>query len=198
VLNQEDLAARDNRREYGDAKLLADTIRAALIGDEQSIMVEGADKFDPANPTAEALQAKEREGFLQNWAEEERFLTKLIETERNAVAMGDGVYSLGWDPGRGRVRLRTWDPSAYFPVITEYQNEGDYPERVHLAWQLPDEGTSKAEIRVRRITYELVRQTSTPFLGQRSQATRRVSSPMLCTRSTGTQDRPMTSPRTRQ
>jgi hypothetical protein len=156
VLNQEDLAARDNRREYGDAKLLVDTIRAALIGDEQSIVVEGADKFDPANPIAEALQAKDREDFLQNWAEEERFLTKLIETERNAVAMGDGVYSLGWDPARGRVRLRTWDPSAYFPVITEYQNEGDYPERVHLAWQLPDEGTSKAEVRVRRITYELV------------------------------------------
>jgi hypothetical protein len=41
-------------------------------------------------------------------------------------------------------------------VITEYQNEGDYPERVHLAWQLLDEGTSMTEIRVRRITYELV------------------------------------------
>jgi hypothetical protein len=85
VLNQDDLAARDNRREYGDAKLSVDTIRAAPIGDEQSIMIEGADKFDPAKPSRDAQRAKDRENFLQQWGEEERFLTKLIEIERNAV-----------------------------------------------------------------------------------------------------------------
>jgi hypothetical protein len=148
-------------------------------------------KFDPAKPTPEAQRAKEREDFLQGWGDEERFLTKLIETERNAVTMGDGVYSIGWDPVRRRARLRTWDPSAYFPVITEYQNEGEYPERVHLAWQLPDDGTSKAEIRVRRITYELVETTPYGVPWNEEAVNKTCLLTDAVTPSTGIQDHPM-------
>src|SRR4051794_41092859 len=37
VITQEELAGRDQAREYGDAALLLETILAALIGDQQTI-----------------------------------------------------------------------------------------------------------------------------------------------------------------
>lgn len=154
AITQEEREARDDRREYGDAGLLLEQIRSAVLGDRQSIVVEGADEFDPDNPTPEAQVASERQDFLRKWADDEQLTTKMIETERNAVSMGDGVYSLGWDARTRRVALRTWDPGAYFPVLDD--NAGhDYPDRVHLAWQIEDPDVVGGEIRIRRITFDL-------------------------------------------
>lgn len=154
VISQEDRESRDQRREYGDAALLIEQIRSALLGDQQSVVVDGADGFDPDNPTAEAQIAAERQDFLVKWAEDERLTTKMIETERNAVSMGDGVYSLGYDSRTKRVALRTWDPGAYFPVLDDGDENG-YPRRVHLAWQIEEDDIAGSEIKVRKITYDL-------------------------------------------
>jgi hypothetical protein len=152
IREQADVKTREERREYGDANLLVEQIRSAVIGDRQSISVVNADKHDPENPVTESKQAFEVQERLSQWAEDERFVTKLIETERNAVSMGDGVYSLGWSIKRNRVVLKTWDPSAYFPVITDDTDGCDYPERVHLAWEVADQ---EGPLKVRRITYDL-------------------------------------------
>ena len=77
----------------------------------------------------------------------------MIETERKSIGLGDGVYSLGWSTSKQRARLRCWDPGFYFPVLDD-GNEDDYPEKVHIAWELePMEGTLQR--RIRRITWEL-------------------------------------------
>jgi hypothetical protein len=162
AISQEERDSRDQRREYGDAALLVEQIRSALLGDQQTISVEGADDYDPdATPQdlesqqqqVQAFRAAERQEFLLKWAEDERLTTKLVETERNAVALGDGLYSLGFNPVTGRVTLRTWDPSVYFPVLTD-GDENEYPNRVHLAWELVDDPRD-GYIRVRRITYDM-------------------------------------------
>lgn len=149
----------DDHREYGDAATLRDTIMAALLGDDQTIQVEGSDR-DPEAPEtspedrAQLEQALELQEWLENWAwNQERFGLKMIETERNAVGLGDGVYVLGYSPTKGRVRLRVFDPGYYFPVLTD-GNEDDFPERVHIAWELDQDDPAKRV--VRRITWELV------------------------------------------
>jgi hypothetical protein len=149
----------DDHREYGDAATLRDTILAALLGDDQSIQVEGADR-DPDSPDLEEGEKADIEDalalqtWLESWAwDQERFGLKMIETERNAVGLGDGVYVLGFSPTKGRVRLRVFDPGYYFPVLSD-GNEDDYPERIHIAWEIEQPDASKRL--VRRITWELV------------------------------------------
>lgn len=144
----------DNRREYGDASLIVNAILGALLGDAQSIGVEGAEDYDKDKPSEnpDAARAVELQDWLEQWAKDERLGLKMIETERKAVGLGDGVYSLGWSPSKGRARLRCWDPGFYFPVLDD-GNDDDYPRRVHLAWELPDEGDGKR--RIRRITWSL-------------------------------------------
>jgi hypothetical protein len=145
----------DNRREYGDPALVVNAILGALLGDSQVISVEGSEDFDPDKPNKnpDAQRAVELEEWLQDWAKDERFGLKMIETERKAVGLGDGLYSVGWSMAKGRPRLRCWDPGFYFPVLDE-GNEDDFPEKVHIAWELPPEdGTLKR--RIRRITWEL-------------------------------------------
>jgi len=149
----------DDHREYGDAATLRDTIMAALLGDDQAIQVEGADRDLEAEgltaeEKAETTQALELQEWLEDWAwNQERFGLKMIETERNAVGLGDGVYVLGFSPTKGRVRLRVFDPGYYFPVLSD-GNEDDYPERVHIAWEIDQPDATKRV--VRRITWELV------------------------------------------
>lgn len=149
----------DDHREYGDAATLRDTILAALLGDDQTIQVEGADRDPEAEELedgeeAEITQALELQEWLEDWAwNQERFGLKMIETERNAVGLGDGVYVLGFSPDKGRVRLRVFDPGYYFPVLSD-GNEDDYPPRVHIAWEVDQDDATKRV--VRRITWELV------------------------------------------
>lgn len=149
-------------REYGDAALIRDSVLAALLGEDQSIRVKGADAFngkigDDATPdekaaSEEAKPAHDLEEWFDQWALDERLWLKVIEVERDAVGLGDGVYTLGWSDAKGRPRLRVWDPGFYFPVLDD-GNEDDFPERVHVAWEMSDPPPGKRL--VRRITWEL-------------------------------------------
>lgn len=145
-LSTTDQTQIDNHREYGDASLIVNQIVAALLGEGQDIVVPTADDETPEPGTAELQE------WLRDWADAERLPLKLLETERNAVGLGDGVYVLGWDSAKRRPRLRVFDPGFYFPVLSD-NNEDDYPEKVHLAWELPSDQPGKRL--VRRITWEL-------------------------------------------
>ncbi len=102
---------------------------------------------------ADALVAHEaavvRQEWIDQWADDEKLRLKIMETEHDAVGLGDGVYLLAWSNEKKRVRLRMYDPGFYFPVLDDGD---DYPNRVHLAWQYEDETTGKEF--VRRITFE--------------------------------------------
>lgn len=147
----------EKRREYGDASLIINTILAALLGEDQTIAVEGAEEYDDSTTNdAATTDAYNLQEWFQEWAENERLGLKMLETERKAVMLGDGVYSLGWSAEKERPRLRVWDPGFYFPVLDD-GNEDDYPTRVHLAWELEDTRANQAgQIKIRRITWELV------------------------------------------
>lgn len=157
----------DDRREYGDAALLVETIVAALLGEDQQIVTEGAEELaledvqsrdtqtpEDAARQAEAQAALRLQDFLREWAQEERLGLKLLETERLSVGLGDGVYTLGWSGAKKRPRLRVWDPTFYFPVLQD-ANEDDYPDRVHIAWEVEDLTLKGTHVKIRRITWEL-------------------------------------------
>lgn len=177
------------RREYGDPATLRDMIRTSVLGDDPTIVVDGAGD-DPEEPTApedpgpeadEAARAafdeataeyeeqltefnrdkasfdaaQELQEWFDKWADREKFPLKLLETENDAVGLGDGVYLVSWSNKRGRVCLEMEDPGFYFPVLEP--NGYDYPERVHLAWEeCEKEGTRDERRYVRRLTFELV------------------------------------------
>lgn len=150
-----DLDKRDSHREYGDADLIVELILSALLGDEQAIVAEGAEDFDPDDPETEGdREAFELQEWVREWADDERFALKLIESENNSVGLGDGLYSLGWSPEKRRVRLRVWDPGFYFPVLDD-GNEDDFPETMHVAWELEDPD-DPSKFLVRRVTWRLV------------------------------------------
>lgn len=166
----------DDRREYGDAALLTETVVDALLGEEQQIVTEGAEELaleeddleDETDPEAEppstgpedearrreAQAAMDLQEFLRDWAKDERLPLKMREVEGMAVGLGDGVFSLGWSGAKKRPRLRVWDPRFYFPVLSD-MNEDDYPERVHIAWQVDDPDLRGAQMKIRRITWEM-------------------------------------------
>lgn len=163
------IEARLERREYGDPALLVDTAHAAMLGDEQQIVVdllpgtptddgsdddEESDAEEAAEDAAEAARAK-RAAWLEDWADRERFWLKLAECEKNAVGLGDGVYVLGWSAKHQRVRVRQYEPNAYFPVLTGDEDIDEFPGKVHLAWELAPENANAATL-LRRITWELV------------------------------------------
>lgn len=171
----------EDRREYGDPVLVRDQIRDAVLGEEVSIVVRDADRYDPEldedpvppedaeegwEPDESDVQARaenstwrrlsERQEWLQEWAEDVHLELRLIDLETNAVGMGDGAVLLGWDDAKQRVVPAVMDPGFYFPVLPDSIDSYDYPERVHFAWELPAEDFPDREARVRRITYELV------------------------------------------
>lgn len=152
----------NSHREYGDAALIRNTIVAALLGDEQLVVVPGAEAFsdeEGSTNDAETVRAKELQDWLRAWGDKERLTRKVLETERDAVGLADGVYSLGFNPRSGRVRLRLWDPGFYFPVLTA--EDDDFPSTVHIAWEEKDE-TQPAKTKIRRITWRLVDDPSQP------------------------------------
>lgn len=144
------------RRELGDASKLVDTALGYLLGSEQTITVAGAEHADD-EPTDEAAAALAVQGKLRAWAEKELLPLRIQQAERTAILLGDAVYSLAWDPAKGRVLLRTWDPGLYFPEWPEdgEQDGAEFPMRVHLAWELPEDKRRGLKARLRRVTYEL-------------------------------------------
>ncbi|MGW6393351.1 hypothetical protein ACWFR1_23225 [Streptomyces sp. NPDC055103] len=144
------------RRELGDASKIVDTALGYLLGSEQTISVIGAEHADdePSSGAAVARAVQER---LRAWAEKELLPLRVQQMERNAILLGDGVFTLAWEPRKGRVLLRTWDPGLYFPEWPEdgEQDGAEFPMRVHLAWELPEDKRRGLKTRVRRITYEL-------------------------------------------
>lgn len=153
VFNPKQLSAREEWREYGDPAVLLEEILSSTIGDQQSIAVVGADEYDKDKQNPEAKAAFELQQELMQWAEDEQLVIKMIQAEGDASKFGDGVYGLGFDPVKKRVRLQVWDPGSYFPVIDEY-NGLDFPTRVHIAYEIVDDDDN-ADLKVRRITYDL-------------------------------------------
>jgi hypothetical protein len=146
----------DSRREYGEAALLISTVVGALLGEDQTIVTEGAEDIEQGEEggNSEAGRALKLQEWLQQWAKDERLGLKMIETERLAVMLGDGVYLVGWDDDKERPHLQVFDPTFYFPVLDD--DEDDYPSRVHLAWEVFDAELEKQnKVKIRRITHQL-------------------------------------------
>jgi hypothetical protein len=147
--------ASAERREFGDPSTFVDTALAHLLGKSQQIIVPGAEHAGDDEPTPEATAAAEVQQRLRDWAEAELLPLRMQAAERKAVLLGDGLYLLAWDPEVGRVRLKTYDPGFYFPIFDDDADPGDYPQRVHLAWEIPEDPKRGVKAKVRRITYEL-------------------------------------------
>lgn len=149
----------DDHREYGDASLIVNQTLSSLLGDDYEIVTEGADAYNPdaegddVDPDAKA--AFEFQEWIRDWADRERFPLKLLECERNAIGLGDGLYTLGWSAERKRPRLRTYDPGFYFPVLDDDSDDDEFPDRINVAWELEDDDRPGV-VRVRRIRWELV------------------------------------------
>ncbi|TQE33054.1 hypothetical protein [Streptomyces ipomoeae] len=143
------VAARE-RREYGDPANFIDAITADVLGDEQRIVVAGAEHDDTGPEADEARIVQET---LLQWAEDEQFAMRMQQAERKAVSLGDAVYRLSWEASKGRPVVRAIDPGFYFPVLDD--DGGEFPRRVHFAWELPEDTRRGLKPRLRRITYEL-------------------------------------------
>lgn len=142
------------RREFGDPSMFIETITAHVLGDEQTITVPGAENTGDQQ-TAEAETAERVQTLLREWADEELLAMRLLQAERKAVSLGDGVLLLYWDGDKQRVRVTTYDPGFYFPVLGEDSDGTDFPDRVHFAWELPEDKKRRLPARLRRITYQL-------------------------------------------
>lgn len=120
--------AGERLREYGDYALIVETSRDAVLGDRVAIEVPGSGEED--NPAAQA-----RQELLDQWAERERWASKVFRCETDAAAVGDCVYELR---GAGtRLALRAHDPESFFPVWEN--SEGDFSE-AYLAWEEVNNG----------------------------------------------------------
>ncbi|WP_043267600.1 hypothetical protein [Streptomyces sp. CT34] len=142
------------RRELGDASKVVDTALGYLLGSEQKVSVEGAEHAASEVPKPGAAEAAAMQERLRQWATKEQLTLRIQQAERSAVLLGDSVYALAWDPEKQRPTLRVYDPGFYFPQWDDDQDQ-DYPSRVHLAWELPEDPETGLKARVRRVTYEL-------------------------------------------
>ncbi len=149
----------NDRREYGDAALIVNIVRSAVTGDDVSLAVDGADADlpDDASPEdkAKSAAAVARLAELEMWAEDEKLQMKVVETERDAVGLGDGVYALGINLPKGRTRLRCYDPGNYFPAIDPNDPEDEFPPRIDIAWEYEEQVGPHLLVKVHRITWEL-------------------------------------------
>jgi hypothetical protein len=149
-----DGAAARERREFGDPSMFIETLVSHVMGREQHITVPGAEQTDTGSET-DGAAAERVQDLLREWADDELLPMRMLQCERKAVGLGDGVYLLYWDPDKQRPRLRTYDPGFYFPILGEDGDGADFPERVHLAWELPEDPKRGLKARLRRITYEM-------------------------------------------
>lgn len=115
-------------REYGDYALIVETSRDAVLGDQVSIEVPGSADADNAGAIA-------RQQLLDQWAQRERWASKIFRGETDAAAVGDCVYELR--PDGDRLRLRAHDPESFFPVWLS--SEGEF-EEAYLAWEEDNNG----------------------------------------------------------
>jgi hypothetical protein len=143
------------RREFGDPSMFVDTITSHVLGEEQTLTVPGAEQAGGDQTSPEAETAERVQTLLREWADEELLPMRLLQTERKTVVLGDGVYLLHWDPDKQRVRIKTFDPGFYFPIVGEDDDGSDFPDRVHFAWELPEDKARRLPARLRRITYHL-------------------------------------------
>jgi hypothetical protein len=140
-------------REYGDPGLVVDTARALILGEDQSVEID-----DPRPvPDGGELPPDERHEWVRTWVVKERLTQKLLQGEANSVALGDGVYTLGFDTRTQRPRLRVYDPGFYFPdphAAVEGWGDDEFPPVVHLAWEYDDD---QGVTWVRRHTWRMTR-----------------------------------------
>jgi len=130
----------DDRREYGDAALIVKTALSSLLGDDWEIKTEGAQGEDAEVDQASATAQQK---FIEQWADSEKFSLKMLEAEEQAIKFGDSVYALGWDPDKGRVRLRVYDPGFYFPVFDPRELQTDeFPNEVWVAWEFEEDNVA--------------------------------------------------------
>lgn len=148
VTDYEDL--KKSRREYGDPFIIVQTYLSSLLGDDQTIVVPAATEKSPPAGSKELLEK------LTQWSTDDKFLQKLIESERNAVKFGDSVIVVEWDDVNERPTLSVWEPGMYFPVLDPRRRE-EFPRKIHLAYEYEevDSRGRKSEY-LRRITWELV------------------------------------------
>lgn len=136
-----DPADRAEVREYGDAALLVHVVRSAVTGDDVSIVVDDGEDDDGPTPAVTARQAD-----FDAWARSESFAAKVLETERDTVKLGDGVYALTMSDEKQRVRLRLFSPETYFPVRDPDDAEDEFARVVRIAWQeTRDDGSTPGE-----------------------------------------------------
>ncbi|MEV7936631.1 hypothetical protein AB0O82_10850 [Kitasatospora sp. NPDC088264] len=141
-------------RELGDPSKLVETALGYLLGSEQHVVVAGAEHADDDDPPAGAVEAAAVQARLRQWAEDELFALRMQQAERTAVLSGDAVYVLAWEGDKSRPTLRSYDPGFYFPQWDDDQ-DNEFPTRVHLAWELPEDPALGLKARLRRITWEL-------------------------------------------
>lgn len=142
---------RKDRREYGDPSMIVSAVVSSVVGDSQTIRVDGIlDEGDGGGPKTAQQE------LLTEWMKLERFLIKMMSNETRCSKLGDQVYSLGLDPTNGRPRIRIWDAGFYFPVLDDWTHDEDFPRKVHIAWEYEKKVNGKNVQCLRRITWELV------------------------------------------
>ncbi|MFJ8442763.1 hypothetical protein [Kitasatospora griseola] len=144
-----------DRRELGDPAKINASALGYLLGASQQIVVPGAVADGGDAGTADAKTAADLQARLRDWARRELLPLRMQQCERAAVRFGDGVYTLAWDPQAGRPQLRTYDPGFFFPEFDDEVDGGEFPDRVHFAWELPEDPRTGRKARIRRITYEV-------------------------------------------
>ncbi|MGS2592135.1 hypothetical protein [Streptomyces hebeiensis] len=169
-----DGATARERREFGDPSMFIDTLVSKVLGEGQTIVVPGAEQTGTGDSTVDQATAARVQDLLRDWATTERLAMRMLQCERKAVALGDGVYRLAWDPAKQRVTVRVTDPGFYFPVLGEDADGGEFPDRVHFAWELPEDPKRGLKPRLRRITYELdwIRPATAPGVDRTGRAVR--------------------------
>lgn len=106
-----------------------------------------------------------RQDAFDRWATDTQFWEAIYENESEHVApLGDGVLELSIDSSN-RPKVRAIHPAAFVKRWSE-GSTGDFPDRVHLAWEV-QRSTGQGglpETWLRRVTYELldVQQSWTP------------------------------------
>lgn len=143
-----DAEERRRHREYGDAALLVDTVRQAVMGEEISLVIPGMDDKDK--------EAQDRLAWLEQWADDEDLASKMLETERDTVKLGDGVIVILPNEETGRPNVRLYEAGFYFPDLDPDRPEDEFPRGIHIAWEREEpDGNGGVRRRVRRMSFRL-------------------------------------------
>lgn len=141
----------DSRREYGDAKTIRDAIISSVLGDDISFLVAGAEQTEVADRDQEGQAFANK---LLEWRIDERFDQKVIEAERDAVGLADGVYALAWDEDNRRPKLTVYNPGFYFPDLDPSAND-EFPETICVAWEYETDTPNGTKKWLRRLKWSM-------------------------------------------